>query len=282
MRPLTFVALAASAAGFAPAVAQTVPDSDPYYGVAPDHPPPPPPHMRAAPPPGTTWHASPAPMDRWMPPPPPQMRGEAGPPPTAPDQRVVVRRYVRDGAPDAGPAMHGPDGQQRVVVRRYVREEGPGPDVHGRDDHGSMMDRPMPPLQGWAHGPRGDHGYEGHGYADGEFSPGARGYRWSERGYGPEMYGGPDVRVYVAHPPMMAPPPCARGCAGPPPAYGYGPPMLRYGPVLVSETVVTEPPVVEQRTYVTYVTERVRVAPRHHRRRCGCRAAPPEVLGERG
>jgi hypothetical protein len=63
--------------------------------------------------------------------------------------------------------------------------------------------------------------------------------------------------------------------------YGYG-----YGPVLVTETTITEAPVVEERTIVTYET--VRVPVRHHRRhivRCGCRPAappPPPGGGERG
>src|SRR3954452_18418329 len=66
MRLLALVALAASAAPFAPALAQTVPDQDPYYGVAPDRAPPPPAHMRQGPPPGATWHG-----------PPPQMQMQA-------------------------------------------------------------------------------------------------------------------------------------------------------------------------------------------------------------
>jgi hypothetical protein len=71
----------------------------------------------------------------------------------------------------------------------------------------------------------------------------------------------------------------------PPPGPGYGAGCAcGYGaPVLVSETIVTEPPVVEQRTYVTTVVERVRVAPR---RRAATKlirryAAPPRP-GERG
>ena len=46
--------------------------------------------------------------------------------------------------------------------------------------------------------------------------------------------------------PMGPPPPPARGCGG---GYGYGAAYMGYGPVLVTETTVTEAPVVEQRTY---------------------------------
>src|SRR5437763_942032 len=51
---------AASAACAAPAMAQTVPDSD--YGMPPRGDAPPPPHMRQGPPPGTTWHSNGPPM----------------------------------------------------------------------------------------------------------------------------------------------------------------------------------------------------------------------------
>jgi Ni/Co efflux regulator RcnB len=74
----------------------------------------------------------------------------------------------------------------------------------------------------------------------------------------------------------MPPPP-------PGPAYGYGACGCGYGaPVLVSETIVTEPAVVEQRTYVTTVVERVRVAPRARARSKLIRRAPPPRPGERG
>ncbi|MEA3036750.1 MAG: hypothetical protein QOH04_2522 [Sphingomonadales bacterium] len=81
---------------------------------------------------------------------------------------------------------------------------------------------------------------------------------------------------------------------GPPPppramhrGYGYGGGYgggcgCGYGaPVLVSETIVTEPPVVETRTYVTTYVERVRTV-RHYRPRTKLiRLAPPRA-GERG
>jgi Ni/Co efflux regulator RcnB len=85
-------------------------------------------------------------------------------------------------------------------------------------------------------------------------------------------------------PPMrrMPPPP-----PGPGYGYGYGAGCgcgYGYGaPVLVSETIVTEPPVVEQRTYVTTVVERVRVAPRRRAATKLIRRAPaPPRPGERG
>src|SRR5206468_12388076 len=91
---------------------------------------------------------------------------------------------------------------------------------------------------------------------------------------------GPRVRqrVYVqaAPMPMGPPPPCAQMCRGG--GCGYG-----YGPVLVPETTVTEAPVVEQGTLVTYETVRVPVRHRrHHVVRCGCRVAAPAYGGERG
>jgi Ni/Co efflux regulator RcnB len=84
------------------------------------------------------------------------------------------------------------------------------------------------------------------------------------------------------------------GRDGPPPpprpmhrGYGYG---YGYGggcgcgygaPVLVSETVVTEPPVVESRTYVTTYVERTRVVHRYRPRTKLIHLAPPRS-GERG
>jgi hypothetical protein len=66
--------------------------------------------------------------------------------------------------------------------------------------------------------------------------------------------------------------------------YGYGYGWYGWGPVLVTETIVTTAPVVETRTYYETVTERVRVAPRKVYRapalRPAKRAAPRP--GERG
>jgi hypothetical protein len=82
----------------------------------------------------------------------------------------------------------------------------------------------------------------------------------------------------------MMPPPPPRGPAYGYGGYGYGGCGCGYGaPVLVSETIVTEPPVVERRTYVTTVIERVRVAPRRHAPSKLIRRAPaPPRPGERG
>ncbi|MEA2998238.1 MAG: hypothetical protein QOK17_71 [Sphingomonadales bacterium] len=81
---------------------------------------------------------------------------------------------------------------------------------------------------------------------------------------------------------------------GPPPppramhrGYGYGGGYgggcgCGYGaPVLVSETIVTEPPVVETRTYVTTYVERVRTVQHYRPRTKLIRLAPPRA-GERG
>jgi hypothetical protein len=83
-------------------------------------------------------------------------------------------------------------------------------------------------------------------------------------------------------PPPPLPGPMRRGYG-----YGYG---YGYGggcgcgygaPVLVSETIVTEPPVVETRTYVTTYVERTRVVHRYRPRTKLIRLAPPRA-GERG
>lgn len=301
MRSLTLVALAVSAAGFAPAMAQTVPDSD--YGVAPDRAPPPPPRMRQAPPPGTTWHSNGPPAQMQM-----QMRGQMPPPPQmghmpqGQQQTFVVRRN------GAGMAM-GPG--RRHVDYRHIERGGTvpnrwwGPQVQVRDwrmygfpqpfaggrwiryyDDALLIDgygRVYDSRPGWDWDRYGDRwSYDDDGvpvYGDEEEDYRSERYEHAE-GYGHGMGPGPEVRqrVYVQQAPMpMGPPPCSNMCGG---GYGAG-----YGPVLVTETTVTEAPVVEQRTLVTYET--VRVPVRHHRRhivRCGCRrvAPPPRYDGERG
>jgi len=294
MRMLTLVALAASAACAVPAVAQTVPDSD--YGMPPRGDAPPPPHMRQAPPPGTTWHSNGGQMQM-------QMRA---PQMAAPQQRTFVLR--RNGP---GPAM-GP-GQRhfefhridrggvvpnrwwgpQFQVRNWRMYGFPQPFAGGRwiryyddalliDGYGRVYDsRP-----GWdwdRYGERwsyGDDGVPVYG-DDGEMDGG---YGYAERYEHREMAPSPQVRqrVYVQQAPMMPPPPppCMNTCGG---GYGYG---YGYGAggVVVTETTITEAPVVEQRTWVTYETVRVRA--KHHRRhvvRCVCRRAPPPSYGgERG
>jgi hypothetical protein len=122
-------------------------------------------------------------------------------------------------------------------------------------------------------------------YADGDGYASERSdYGYSEHYEHGDMGPGPQVRqrVYVQRAPMgppMGPPP------PPPPGYGYGYGYgAGYGGVVVTETTITERPVVEQRTYVSYETVRVRVRHRrHHVVRCGCRpAAAPVYGGERG
>src|SRR4051812_39078171 len=102
MRLLALVALAASAAPFAPALAQTVPDQDPYYGVAPNRAPPPPAHMRQGPPPGATWRG-----------PAPQMQMQGG---GHQQQNFVMHRM----GPGMGPGM----GQGRHVQYRHIDRGG--------------------------------------------------------------------------------------------------------------------------------------------------------------
>jgi hypothetical protein len=76
------------------------------------------------------------------------------------------------------------------------------------------------------------------------------------------------------------PPPCPGPCGPRPMPYGYGG-GYGAGAVLITETTVTEPPVVEKRVYYTTVRERIRVAPRHRACRCKLVKARP-TAGERG
>lgn len=296
MRKLAFVALAASAAWIAPAAAQTVPDPDPYYGVPQSAPPP---QMRRMPPPG-------APMMH-----PPMQQPMGGPPQSMQPQTFVVRRM----GPGQGQAM-GPE-RRRVEFRHMERgsmvpRRWWGPQFQVRNwqmygfpqpyagcrwiryyDDALMIDgegRVLDSRPGWGwdrFGERWD--YEDDGVP---FYAGDGGYDRVERygmgGMGP-MGPGPQVRqrVYVQPGPMMPPPP------PPPPGYGYGygysygaTTMGYGGGVVVTETTITERPVVEAHTYVSYETVRVRHR-RHVVRRCGCRPVappppPPPGGGERG
>jgi Ni/Co efflux regulator RcnB len=297
MRLLALVALTASAAWIVPAAAQTVPDPNPYYGVSPDQNMPPPPRRRAAPPAGATWQAPPQQM---------QMRMEGPPPQAMPQQRNFVVRRI-----GPGPAM-GPERRQmeyrrverggmvperwrqpQVQVRNWRTYGFPQPFAGGRwiryyddalliDGNGRVYDS----RSDWdwdRYGERWDHDGDGVPvYAgDGGYRHDGRGAEWAERYERREAGPPPEVRqrVFVEHGPMgppMGPPP-------PPYAYGYG---GGYGGVVVTETTVTEAPVVEQRTYVRYETVRVPVRHRRHVvRRCTCRVAappPPPGGGERG
>jgi Ni/Co efflux regulator RcnB len=286
---LAIVTLAASAAAFTPAMAQTVPDSDPSYM-------PPPAHMRQGPPPGTTWHG-PAPQMQQM----QQMQMHAPIGDGAQQQRTFL---VRRTGPGMGPERRHMDYRHierggmvpqrwwgpQVQVRNWRMYGFPQPFAGGRwiryYDDALLIDgagRVYDSRPGW------DWDRYGERWDDDDGVPvyagdGDRRGRWDDEdaddyGGGRMMAPGPGVRqrVYVQHGPMGPPPPCASMCGG----YGYG-----YGPVLVTETTVTEAPVVEERTIVTYET--VRVPVRHRRRhivRCGCRPAappPPPGGGERG
>jgi Ni/Co efflux regulator RcnB len=310
MRILTLAALAASAAGFAPAMAQTVPDSD--YGT------PPPAHMRGAPPPGTTWQA-------------PQMQMRGAPPqmgaaPQGMQQQRFVLRRMGPGQ-NMGQNMGRGMGNGRHVEFRRIQRGGVvprfwwGPQVQVRN--WSMYGFPQPFAGGrwiryyddallidgdgrvyderpnWDWDRDGDSwSYDDEGvpvYADGgDYRMDRRDDGYGERYERGDMGPGPQVRqrVYVQQGPMMRPPMGPPGPPmGPPPGggygggYGYGAAYMGYGPVIVTETTVTEAPVVEARTIVSYETVRV---VRHHRRhvvRCGCRPAappPPPGGGERG
>ena len=275
MGRLALIALAASAAA-APLAAQTVPDPNPYYGVPQGGMAPPPPAVHAPPPPGVSWR-QPAPGTRvhvyGTPPgaghvygtPPADMRGAAG---------VTTRTWVEHGAP-------------------------PPPGMGGGMHHGDGP--PPPPMDGRHH----DGGAYGGGYGRG-YDHDGRGYDGRDRDGRGEMRRHVEIRRYGRGPgfvapgvgweggwqggyamegaPMMPPPPPCPGPCGPRgPAYGYGYAYGGGGAVLVTETTVTEAPVVERRVY--YTTHRVRVAPRHHvvRRACRCKlvkAAPR--AGERG
>jgi Ni/Co efflux regulator RcnB len=305
MRLLALVALTATAAWVAPAAAQTVPDPDPYYGVSPDPNMPPPPRRRATPP-GTTWQAPQGDMRMRM-----QMQG---PPPQAmgqqprnfvvrrmgpgdgmgPERRKVEFRHIERGG-IVPQRWWGPE----VQVRNWQMDGFPQPFEGGRwiryYDDALLIDgdgRVHDSRPGWDWDRDGDRwGADGDGVpvyvGNGDFQPRERDYRWAERYDRGEMGSGPRVqqRVYMERPPMAPmgpPPPCARGCGG---GYGYGAPYMGYGPVLVTETTVTEAPVVEQRTYVSYETVRVRVRHHRHIRRCTCRVVappPPPGGGERG
>jgi Ni/Co efflux regulator RcnB len=294
MRILALVLLAASAAPFAPALAQTVPDPDPYYGVAPDRAPPPPAHMRQGPPPGATWRG-PAPQMqmRTMP---PQMGGQYQ------QQNVVVRRmgsgmgqghHVQYRHIDRGGMVPQRWWGPQVQVRNWRMYGFPQPFAGGRwiryYDDALLIDgggRVYDSRPGWDWDRYQDswsYGDDGVPvYADGDGYASERGdYGYSEHYEHGDMGPGPQVRqrVYVQQAPMMPPPPppCMNACRGGGYGYGYG---YGAGGVVVTETTITEAPVVEQHTYVSYETVRVRVKHRRHVR-CGCRRAPA-YSGERG
>ena len=146
--------------------------------------------------------------------------------------------------------------------------------MHGGDGHGMHYPGGPPPQGAWTHRRDGRQVRRhvevfggGYGGPIGGFEGGPMGYAYE---------GGA----------MPPPPPCGGPC-GPRPLMGYG-----YGGgygysyggggVVVTETTVTEAPVVEHRVWYTTVREKVRV--RHHVvRHCRCKLvkARPSA-GERG
>jgi hypothetical protein len=271
---------------------------------------PPPPAMHA----GTTWSAGPVPgpmvegagqpvQTRFY------LR-HVGPAPSGGGQ-VQTRAYGGGMGPPPGPGMGGP--QQRHVM--MMRGPGMGMGMGGhRATHWQHIGRGglLPPMW-W--GPQfqiGDWGMYG-------FPAPVSGGRWI-RYYDDALMVGPDGRVIDGRygwdwdryqdrwgynddgvpmamgdggyreddewaeredrrgPPPPPPGPMHRGYG-----YGYGGGCgCGYGaPVLVSETIVTEPPVVETRTYVTTYVERTRIVHRYRPRTKLIRLARPRA-GERG
>jgi hypothetical protein len=257
MAKLVWIALAAGAAA-APLGAQTVPDPNPYYGApppgayAPDAPPPPP---------GVTWRQrAPAMGQRVV------VQPQAG---TEMAPGVRTRTWVVPATPPPPPpvmpgAMHHPDGTPPG-----------GTWMHG-DGRGMHHPGGPPPQGTWTYGRDGR-----------RVNRHVEIFRVGPR-YGAPMgpgfvEGGPMGYGYEGAP-LPPPPPCGPCGARPPMGYGYGG-GYSYGgggAVVVTETTVTETPVVERRVWYTTVREKVRV--RHHAvRHCRCKMvkARPSA-GERG
>jgi len=310
------LALLVGAAALAPLTlsAQTVPDPDPFYGIpnisltiptaaAAQAMTPPPPAAHA----GTTWHVGPVP---------PAVVQGAG----QPVQTQVYLRRVGPG-PAGGPQVqtraYG-GGMGAMPQRRVMVMHGPGPGMGmgmggHRSTHWQHIGRGgiLPPMW-W--GPQFQIGNWGmYGFPapvsggrwiryyddalmvgpDGRVLDGRYGYDWDRYGdnwryddegvpmaMGDEGYREDDewAEREERRGPPPPPGPMRRGYG-----YGYGGGCgCGYGaPVLVSETIVTEPPVVETRTYVTTYVERTRVVHRYRPRTKLIRLARPRA-GERG
>jgi hypothetical protein len=244
MNKLVLIMLAATAAA-APAGAQTVPDPDGYGPPPRGMMPPPPPEA----PPGVTWQQR-APMVRQRVVVQPQAGVDVAP-------GVRTRTWVAPAAPPPPPpmmagGMHRPDGappQGRWMDGRDGGQQGRW--MHGGDRRRHVEVLRFGPGYGGPIGP----GFEGDGVPMG----------------------------YAEGGPMPPPPPCASMCAPRPMPMPYGGYGYGYGGgVVVTETTVTEAPVVERRVWYTTVRSKVRV--RHHAvRHCRCKlvkAAPR--AGERG
>jgi Ni/Co efflux regulator RcnB len=304
MKMIALAALAASAAGFAPAIAQTVPDPDPYY-VPPRPQGPPPMQRRMAPPPGTSWQA---PQGGMAGPPPMRMNGRMD----GPEMRMDGQQMHMDGQQQGAQQFRmmqmrrmpmGQQGQmhhmqrggrvppgftgQRFEVRDWRRFGFPAPFAGGRwirfENDALLIDG-----EGQIFDSRPDWDWDGAG--DGRMAEqdgGSRGGSWQEgarevrEGHGD---GNVRTRVFVQRGPA---PGYGGGYGPPPPPPGYGGGYAYggyggYGSMIVTETTVTEAPVVEQRTYVHTYVQRMRVVHRRHHVRCGCRPAHASYPGERG
>jgi hypothetical protein len=249
MAKLILIALAATAAA-APLGAQPGPD----YGPPPREMGPPPPGLQApdAPPPGVSWRErAPAGARRYV----------VQPPTNDMAPGVRTRTWVEQGAPPPPPppgmagGMHHYDGPPPPMDGRHYDGRYDGRHYDGRNDEGRDGVRRHVEIRRYGRGPG--------------FVPPQVGWEggW-QGGYGME---GP-----------MLPPPCPRACPQPPMPYGYGYGYGAAGATIVTETTVTEAPVVQRRVYYTTVRERIRVAPRHHRVcRCKLVKARP-TAGERG
>ena len=309
------LALLVGAAALAPLTlsAQTVPDPDPFYGIpnislkiptaaAAPAMTPPPPAAHA----GTTWQVGPMP--------PAVVQGAGQPVQT----QVYMRRAGPGpaGAPQVQTRAYG-GGMGAMPQQRVMVMHGPGPGMGmggQRATHWQRIGRGgiLPPMW-W--GPQFQIGNWGmYGFPapvsggrwiryyddalmvgpDGRVLDGRYGYDWDRYGdnwrydeggvpmtMGDEGYREDDEwaeREDRRGPPPPPPGPMRRG-------YGYnygGGCGCGYGaPVLVSETIVTEPPVVETRTYVTTYVERTRVVHRYRPRTKLIRLARPRA-GERG
>jgi hypothetical protein len=301
--------------------AQTVPDPDPFYGIpnislkiptaaaAPAAMNPPPPAMHA----GTTWSAGPVPG--------PMVQGAGQPVQTRVYMRRMDPGPSGGGQVQTrvyGGGMTPPPGGMNMPPQRrmMMMHGGMGMQMGGghRAGHWQHIGRGglLPPMW-W--GPQFQIGNWGmYGFPapvsggrwiryyddalmvgpDGRVLDGRYGYDWDRYGdnwrydddgvpmaMGDEGYREDEERGEREDrrgPPPPPPGPMRRGYG-----YGYGGGCgCGYGaPVLVSETIVTEPPVVETRTYVTTYVERTRVVHRYRPRTKLIRLAPPRA-GERG
>ena len=294
------VGLVASAALAPIAQAQTVSDPDPYYGI-PESAEVGASRVRAAPPAAEVspprirtshWGASgpagpqPAPMTHSAP------MTHATPAHAAPGHPPQGRRMHREVRQMRYPAPHHRGGSfqfhrigrggmvphfwfgPQFVVRNWGGYGFPQPFAGGRwiryYDDALLIDRDgrvHDSRYGWDWDRAGDRwGSDQNGVpvyvGDGEFEPERWDYEWAERC---DRDGcGDDGELYAEGygPP---PPPHPQGAYGQGygPAYGYGYGACTCGPVVVTETTVTTPAVVEQVTYYEYVHERVRPATRH-------------------